>query len=736
MELFGTGSKKREPAPKIKYWLGEIDAALSREKDYRKEAEKAVRLFSGYKQPADSPFNVLYSNTETIAPALYNSTPRPEVRRRFEDKDPLAGWASLISERLLAYLLDPGTQQVQNFDSTIYSTVVSALVAGRGSVRYRYAAEFERRASLDPETQQPVEYEAVKFESVYGESVAWNRFLHGYATCWSKVPWAAYEWAMTKDELIKNFGEAVVKKMALENISAQTGAAGTEDGSDAAADGKSGEGEAVPGAMVYEIWDKNSRKVLFVSSCYPDDFLKQEDDPLQLSGFFPSPEPLYFVSRIDDMTPGLLYCFYKQQAEELNIVTIRIKKIVQALKVRGFYDSTVEGIDRVLQAEDNTLISAENVAALQQGQTLDKAIFLMPIEKLTTVLQQLYLQRTQIKQVIYEITGIADIMRGSSQASETLGAQQIKNQWGTLRLKKAQRSVVTFIRDSLRIMLEIAITHFGADTVKSITNVTLPLLEEKQQAQMQLQELQQQMMLLQQQAAMQLPGPGLGQSTEPQPGPQIPPQLQQQMKQLQEVVSKPAVEDVLMLLRDDLQRSFRVDIETNSSIDLEATEDKQDMAEMTNALAQFMNGVAPAVQSGGLPFEAAKIMLLSLVRRFRFGRDVEEVLEKMEPPPPPAPDPAEKEKAAAEAQRTQMELKKAELALQQAQQEHQYRMAEMQQEAELAQQKHALELEKLNMQMQALREKTNAQIVSSQVKAESALQQAAINASAKQDSET
>ena len=47
----------------------------------------------------------------------------------------------------------------------------------------------------------------------------------------------------------------------------------------------------------------------------------------------------------------------------------------------------------------------------------------------------LYQQREQIKAVIYELTGLSDIARGASKASETLGAQQLKSQWGSIRLK-------------------------------------------------------------------------------------------------------------------------------------------------------------------------------------------------------------------------------------------------------------------------------------------------------------
>ena len=62
---------------------------------------------------------------------------------------------------------------------------------------------------------------------------------------------------------------------------------------------------------------------------------------------------------------------------------------------------------------------------------------------------------------------------------------------------------------------------------------------------------------------------------------------------------------IMELLRSDTQRAYRIDIETNSTVEPEATEDQKNIADVMNALAQYLNGVSPLVQSGALPFEAA-----------------------------------------------------------------------------------------------------------------------------------
>lgn len=681
----------------VVWWLKELDEARKREKDWRKEAKRIVALYEGDK-PEEYPYNILYSNTETMLPALYNSTPRPLVQRRFKDEDPLGKMASKATERALVYLVDNGDSSYTCFDDLMKSATLEALVPGRGLTRFKYDAVVEsvqNEAAAEgvepegPETEDKPEAgtdappsEDVKYETVCGEEIPWDRFLHGNAKKWKDVPWGAIEHFMTREELEKSFGavgaEVPVTEMAKEGR--------TGDESDPLAKGDDLKGMKV--AQVYEIWDKDEKKVLFICPAWKSAPLKSVPDPLNLSGFFPWPQPLTFTSKISSLLPVPLFKLYEEQAKELNTITRRINKITQALKVRGMYDSTVEGLDKVMAAEDNVLVPAENVAAmLSQGNALEKAIWLMPIEKLVAVLQQLYLNRTQIKTVIYEITGIADIMRGSSQASETLGAQQIKNQWGTLRLKKTQKEVMRYCRDCLRIMAEIAVTKLSPETMKAMTGLPYPMQSQKEQMQATLGQVKQQYQMVAQQAQM------AGQ--QPPPPPEIPPQVQQAM-------AMPSWEELLALLQNDTQRSFRIDIETNSTVDAEATEDKQDISELLNAMSQFLNGVGPMVKDGTMPFSVAQGILLAVVRRYRFGPELEDQLKEMKAPPPPVdPKIAEQQKVEVEKAGQQVQAEQEKLAEQQRELERktedaQRNIAALQKEAEaeIAMQRKELEMEK------------------------------------------
>lgn len=684
---------QKKDSPVVEAWLREIADARKREKDFRKEGRRFVELYEGG-QKREYGYNILYSNTDTLLPALYNSTPRPVTSRRFKDEDPIGKMAATAVNRTLEYLIDNGDQGNTPFDDAMKQATLEALVPGRGLTRVKYEAVIEAVQNLtaaensegetDPEEEgmDPPAIptpEEVQQETIVLEDVPWDRFLHGNAKKWKDVPWVAFQHFMTREELEKSFGEIGAKVPVVELMTNDE-----EIDSTASAKGKSDDLKDLKVAEVYEVWDKDAKKVLFISPQWKAAPLKEVDDPLRLTGFFPCPKPLQLVMKINSLTPVALYQLYEEQAKELNRVSTRINRLIAALKVRGLYDATVEGIDKVLAADDNTLIATENVAALvAQGNALEKAVWLFPIDKIIAVLQQLYLQRQQTKQVIYEITGIADIMRGSSAASETLGAQQIKNQWGTLRLKKAQKEVARYCRDCLRIMAELAVSKLSPQTLRGMTGLPYPMQGEKQQLQLQVQQAQQQAQQVQIAAQQQGRQP-------PQP-PQIPPEVQAQLQM-------PSWESLLGLLRNDLQRSYHIDIETNSTVDAEATEDKQDMGELLNAISQFLNGVTPLVEAGVMPFEVAKGILLAVVRRYRLGPDIEDQLRNMQAPPQQGgqanAEAAKQQKAELDKQAQQLaeQAKQVEAARAQASQEVDAGKAKIQMEQQAAM--HEIELER------------------------------------------
>ena len=661
-------AKKEEKRPNeisevVGFWLDEIHAAKEREKDFRKEGQRVLDIYSGRKHKS-TPFNILYSNTETLLPALFSQVPRPVVQRRFKDEDPLGKSAATAAQRALEFMLDTNVEGYETFEEGMQSATLDALLPGRGITSVKYDANIaEVGGASEADAPTPMKTS----ELVCVDTKSWNRVYFGYAKKWSKVPWMAYEEYVDIDEASRLFGEDIASKVTFTDEE--------KDDDKNKDDDDKGKRKT---ALIYQIWDREGgkdgkNKIRYVSPHYKDGYLKVEDDPLGLTGFFNCPKPIQFLKKSNDLNPVALYLQYENQAEELNTLTLRIAKIAKAIKARGVYDTELgDDIANIMKADDNELVPADKSSSLAAEKGLQNAIWFMPIEQLMNVLRELYVAREQCKQVIYEITGIADILRGASKASETLGAQEIKERWGGLRLKRLQREVQRYARDMLRMMLEIAASKFSEDTWAKMTGLPFVTSQQRQQLEM----LQQ---------AAQISG---------QP---IDPQTQAQLQ-------APVWGKVLELLKNDLQRAYRIDIETNSTVEPEAVEDQKNIAELLTALGQYLNGVGPLVAKGVMPFGAAQSMLLAISRRFRFGMEIEDYIKQMKAPPPEDDGKAEQAKMQMEQQSHQMDMQMKQADGQQKAQEFQMKLQAEQIKAQTAQLQAESERQRIMLEMEQSRE--------------------------------
>lgn len=682
----------------VRYWLKQMDDACAREKGWRKSAQDVLNMYEGVKKMS---YNVVYSNTEVLMPALYSATPKPAVMRRLKTKpDPVASVAADILNKALQYTMDTNDGEESEFDQLMSETVLAAAVPGRGQAWFTYDAKFREvepntpKANLeeleerndpagDDDTKKTVEQ--VTDEYVCPDVVPWDQFLHGFSRTWCRVPWVARVHKFTKTEMDQYWPEKA-------NMVNYVDAREVEEGNNAEPDKQQDFQGAPRYTTVYQVWDKTTMKVYWVCAGLAYDLLEDPlDDPLKLSGFFPCPEPLHFVRRLNKLTPKTLYTFYAQQAEELEDVSQRLRGLIRAMRVRGMYNALVDDIVRVLDAEENKLIPVQNAAALDKG--LSAGVWMVPIQDYVPVIQELWLQREQIKKVIAEITGISDIIRGSTVASETATAQDIKNRWGTLRLQDMQKRVQRFARDCIRIMAEIMSVHFDQDKFQAMTGVQLMTAAEKQQIQA---ALAQQM-----------------QMTGGQQPPQIPPEMQEMLQQ-------PTWEEVISFLRDRVMRQYKIDIESDSTLADDVKQDKAELAEIMQGVTQLVQALAPAVEGGFLSFDVAKNFLLGFVRRFRLGSEVEQALANAQQPPPKDDQQAKMEMQIKQ-QEAEQKQKESELKFQQDQakfeQQKQLDMMEMELKREehrmklqLLNRKFELDMLKLNAQTEALKVKTAAQM--------------------------
>lgn len=462
-------------------------------------SKKIVRRFRDEREPlhTGARFNILWSNVETLFPAIYARPPKAEVSRRNKDADPVARTAARILERALQYEID----QYPDFDQHVKAAVLDRLLPGRGTVWIRFEMQDTARpaeegqgeltvsvtevvsAPVDPSQAlalaatgmdlqmgpdmgmmamepepEPEPVPEVK-ERACVDYVYWEDFRHGEARMWADVPWVARRVYLSRKEGVERFGDKF-KKVPLNHQPI-----GMDEETS-----RSGKLDALKKAAVWEIWDKRTKKQLWIAEGY-DKVLEERDDPYGLEGFFPCPRPLYATQTTDQLTPVPDFSLYQDQANEIDLLTTRISNLSQALKLNGAYDGSQQTLARILDSADNTLIPVENWAGLAEKGGLRGVMEWVPLAEVVAALQAAYLAREQAKQVIYEITGISDIIRGATKASETATAQDIKRQFGSLRLQNRQRDVALFCTEILRIKAQLMCDLYSPDTLIAMSGI-------------------------------------------------------------------------------------------------------------------------------------------------------------------------------------------------------------------------------------------------------------------------
>lgn len=549
---------------RVQIWLKKINLAKKDEEDWRKEAKKAIEIYEA--DDDKTSFNILHSNIETLVPALYNSTPVPDVRRRYGDADPVAKLVVDMTERALSYSVDQ-----YDFDAMMLAAIKDACVPGRGQARVRYEPEMGQQP--DPMTGEMVEVKVS--DKTMTERVPWDKFIRGPGRSWSEVPFVAFEHDLTRDELVQlnpEIGAAI--------------AVGMEKNKDEDKDHGSDKG-VMATACVYEIWDKATKSVIFISDKEKDRVIKEEPDPLGLEEFFPCPTPIEQVKRVSSLIPVCPYTVYRPLIEELDVITKRIRRLVTQLKVRGLIDSALAAeMDSLRSAEDGQYITATDAATyLTTGGGLEKGIAHMPMDPTVKALQQLYVQREQIKQTIYEVTGLSDILRGASDKTETATAQNLKSQWGSLRIQQLQASIARFARDLFRLKVEIMSKHFDPNVLSEMTN--------------------------------------------------LPDQSKQDQVQ--------AWPQAVQMFKSNT-RSFRIDIETDSTIRADMQRSQEQMNLFLAGTGQFAQAMTGVVQLAPEMLPVITEVYTAFARKFKLGKQAEDALDGLSQMAPQMAENAAKQK--------------------------------------------------------------------------------------------
>lgn len=479
------GGEPTGEAQELQRWKAEVERAEKYYGDFFDRCDKITARYRVEEKAAKARggtrrYNVLWSLVNTMQPNLYIKMPKPYVSRRYRDKDPIARAASMILERCLIYVNDS-----DEMHDAMSAAVDDHILSARGQIWTRYKPEFDLRLSETknylnandkleiPEDAELGEDENgkyyreqiphVTYEECETDHIQVRNFIHAPCSSWKAVPWVGKKVLMTRTELEKRFGKRG-KTLPL-NYTTE----GTRFN-------KESKPEEVQGlfkcALVYEVWDKETKRVRWFSLDSQDGFLDQKDDPLQLKNFFPCPRPLYGTLTNNSLTPVPDYKYYEDVAGELDELTFRISLITESIRVAGVYDAQLGEMMQKLTkgARENELIPIENWQQFAEAGGFKGAVAFLPIQELIQVLEKLYFARQQLIAELYEITGISDIVRGNSDPRETAAAQRIKGDFAGKRLKRRQRMVARFAREHLEIQTEIICRHYDDEMIARISS--------------------------------------------------------------------------------------------------------------------------------------------------------------------------------------------------------------------------------------------------------------------------
>jgi hypothetical protein len=481
----------QDPQGWQRLWTVEIKAAKEYLKDWHDQAKKVVERCAANEPRSDTGetrMNFFTANVQTMKAMLYGRSPSTEVRRRFYDpNDEPARIAATALERLL-------NTDIERDDDSCTEALEMALddrlVPGFGSVRLRYEVETEEQApvpAIQGECDACAEAGGVMTdcpmcggsgqvelapgytpppkildEDVEVDYVHWEDELWSPCRNWSENRWRAWKISMTRDALHQRFddviGPAEVDLIALK-------------GTQVTEDGKVSRNDPWARAEVWEIWSKEHKKVFWWAEG-SSRILDVKDDPLGLRGFYPSPRPMFANTTTSDLIPIPDYVIAQDLYNEIDYVSTRITRLERAIKVVGIYDKNSTELKRIMtEACDLDMLPVDNFMLVAERGGLKGVVDWLPLEQFVAALDKLREYRNELIALLYQVTGMSDIMRGQSSKQATATEQAIKARFASTRMQAFQNEFARFASDILTIKAEIISKHWSKKTIVERANL-------------------------------------------------------------------------------------------------------------------------------------------------------------------------------------------------------------------------------------------------------------------------
>lgn len=607
----------------------------------------------------DETFALFWASMEILKPAIYAKPPKPVATPRFKDGRKLEKLTAELMERCLESTFDRG-----GIDDVMLGVRDDLALTNRGVGWATYETDAKGGG-----------------QRVCLEHLDRTDFLHEPARKWVDVGWVARRAWMTKTELKKRFNGIADDVVSVANFSDR------KDKDDY------GMHDSSAKAGVWEVWSKADDKVYWVTEGVQT-ILDESSPHLNLSGFFPCPRPAYGTLQRRSLNPVPDYKRYHYHLDQINKLTERIYVLLEKVKLKVLIPAggeVADAVDLALNSSDDSITIPVPMAALSAtGQS--NLFVTLPLADIAATIKGLIDARSQLINDFYQLSGISDIMRGATEAQETLGAQQLKSQYGSVRVRDKIDELQRVARDLASIAAEIIAANFSKETLLELSQMIIPdKAEIEHRIKAVPKEAEDEVKALRESIADQ---------AEAQAGEIDPQQVQaafMEQKQaimqkydmlLTELTSTVTMDDVMKALRDTRARNLVMEIETDSTILTDEIAEKQSRAEFLNAFSGAATATASLLAAGEPGAKLAGGMLKFALQPYRASRELDGLIDAFVENAPNIPQQGGDETATAIAEANQKiaeaELGQAQAAIKKVEVEAQAKAFELQQKQQQA----------------------------------------------------
>lgn len=457
------------------YWTKQLEASAKLFRTFHEQGDKVVKRYLDEREDSsqtEGSVNLFWAYSSTLHSTVFASLPKINAKRRHDDHaDDDARVAAAVMERLLnADLEENGKEHT----AVLSAALQDRIIPGLGVARVCYDCDIQTvedrvpTGDLDPQGQPVyVSHERQELVDEWVDVVYyhWRDVAWGWCRTFAEMPWLGFRNRMTRDEVLKRFPEAPVNSMDFKRQ-------GVESDANRTSSGGSDTHELAETTDVWEIWCRETQTVYFHSTSL-DTLLDSKPDPLRLKGFFPIPPPLAANVTTSLLMPKADYVLAQSLYEQINTIQRRLDLLIEAVRVVGIYDKSIPELRYILgEAAENDMIPVDNFAMLAEKGGIQGTVDFFPVEMVVTTIISLREQRDDSLVLLERVTGHSDILSGSgTHPREGVGTQQMKAEFGSVRMQKLQQDFSDFVRDLMELKAEVISKHCEPATIARMANV-------------------------------------------------------------------------------------------------------------------------------------------------------------------------------------------------------------------------------------------------------------------------